>query len=544
MRTEWKLYQASEWETGKRAYFPLLDPDADKQIDSWTILKTRSDARKVFVNYGPLKTAVYEKARYAVGSAWLPEYIGADKDFGKAARDWLTKIWYYTGNLAGRKRNWWESLKIESRYLDVYGEIFIYKVRDKSGFPRYQHIAPHRIDNPRKDGQVDADGYITSGKYKGNKCLYGIISDDYGAVVAYSIRADKPEKDKIVPADQMIHLGDWEFIDQTRPISAIAHGILNCRDIMSTQANEKRAIEIASSISVLENNPLGGVDINDPVQYIRAYAGVVASDEGPSPPAPPGFQTPAPVRAYKWTDNGEYKYFKSGTGSDVRAFQFQRPAGEIKDFWDRLGRDAINFVWPFDLVGNPAGGSANNRTLWVRANGLTKDRQDKLYPAAKQRVLFALATAIDLGILPESEGWMEWDFSTPRKPSIDAGRDAQQDREDIKLGVKTWSDVHGELGTTTEIQAFRKAMDLVQMFKAKLAAEKAYEIMTGEQITLPDDYMFLLTPNGLAGQPGAEPGKETKEDSPDLDEGSTQDVKDDQKEAEEADKGGDEGQQE
>jgi Bacteriophage capsid protein len=534
MRTEWKLYQASEWETGKRTFYPLLDPDADRNIDQWTLLKLRSDARKVFVNYGPLKTAVHEKARYAVGDGWLPQYIGEDKDFGKAARDWLTKIWYYTGNVAGRKRDWWESLKVESRYLDIYGEIFIYKVRDKGGFPRYQHIAPHRIDNPRQNGQVDNDGYLTTGKYKGYKCLYGIISDDYGATVAYCVRAAKPEKDKIVPADQMIHCGDWEFVDQTRPISAIAHGILNCRDIISTQANEKRAIEIASSISVLENNPLGGVDINDPTQYIRAYSGVVASDEG-TPPTPPGFQTEQPVRAYKWTDNGEYKYFKSDSGSDVKAFQFQRPAGEIKDFWDRLGRDAINFVWPFDLISNPTGGSANNRTLWVRANGLTRDRQSKLYGPAKQRLLFALATAVDLKILPESEDWMEWDFSFPRKPSIDAGRDAQQDREDIKMGVKSWSDIHEELGTTTEVQAFRKAMDLVQMFSAKRAAEQAYEIMTGQAITLPDDYMFLLTPNGTAGQPGSEPGPQTEPEPVPPDKDTTE-----QEEAEETDKGGDE----
>ena len=101
MRTEWRLYQASEWEIGKRQYWPLLDPNADRQIDNWTILKIRSDARKAVVNYGPLKTAIYEKARYAVGDAWMPQYQGSDMAFGKAATKWFTDIWSRTGNLIG-----------------------------------------------------------------------------------------------------------------------------------------------------------------------------------------------------------------------------------------------------------------------------------------------------------------------------------------------------------------------------------------------------------------------------------------------------------
>src|SRR5246500_2246012 len=429
MRTEWRLYQASEWEIGKRQYWPLLDPNADRQIDTWTILKVRSDARKAFINYGPLKTAVYEKARYAVGDAWMPQYQGSDLAFGKAAAKWFTDIWSRTGNLIGPIRSWHDSLKLESRYLDIYGELFIYKVKDEDGLPRYQHIPPHRVDNPRSNKQTTVKGRLTGGPYRGNRCVYGIVLNDYGAPVAYSVLGNEPEQDMFIPADQMIWLADWEFVDQTRPISAIAHGILNVRDIMAIQGNEKRALEIASSISILENNPIGGIDINDPTVFTRMFPGVVGQAgqpvDGIQPPPYPGYQTGInletqetaaagtagqPLTPYMWLDNGTWKYFKAGSGSDVKAFQFNRPQESVKDFLDRLGRDAINFIWPFDLIANPNGGSANNRTLWVRANALTKDRQNKLYGAAKQRLLYAIAVAMELGILPESDDWMAWDF--------------------------------------------------------------------------------------------------------------------------------------
>ena len=121
---------------------------------------------------------------------------------------------------------------------------------------------------------------------------------------------------------------------------------------------------------------------------------------------------------------------------------------------------------------------------------------------------------------------MEFEFSLPRKPSIDAGRDAQQDREDLKAGIRTWSDIHAELGTDTETQAFRKAMDLVAMLRSKRLAEQMLLEETGEKIILPDSYMFQFTPNATAAssstaaaepgteptsEPGAEPGAEPAE---------------------------------
>jgi len=501
MRTEWRLYSASEWEQGKRTYYPLLDPAADRHIDSWSITKLRSDSRKVFVNFGPLRTAVYERARYSVGHAWLPRFQGEDTDWGKAASKWLTDIWYQTGNLAGPNWNFWESLMIESRYLDVFGEIFIYKVIDADGFPRYQHIPPYRIDVPRGTNSIDSEGKLRSGPYAGFKCTYGVIQNEAGTAVAYSVRGQDSESDRIIPAEELLHLGQWEFVDQTRPISNIAHGILDIRDSMAVQSNEKRALEIASAIAVLESNPLGGIDVNDPTTFVQMRANRVGMPiENPAPPQEPGYQTdPTPLQAYKYSDQGEYKYFKAGSGSDVKAFQFERPSSGVTNFLDRLGRNCINFIFPYDLIMQPnTQNSGATRSLWVRANNLVRERQIKLYPAVKQRVLFALSRAIELGILPENEDWMDWEFSLPRKPSIDAGRDAQQDREDLKAGIRTWTDIHAELGTDTETQAFRKAMDLVAMLEAKRTAEQIYFKKTGEQIILPDSYMFQFTPNATA----------------------------------------------
>jgi hypothetical protein len=528
MRSQFRLFQASEVEQGKRPYYPINAEDSDSNIDGWTLLKLRNDARRVYANYGPLKNAVHTRASYAVGSAWLPIYQGANTAWGKQATNWLTKIWYQTGNIVGPTRNWWDSLQMESRALDVAGEIFVLKFRDADGFPRFQHIPAHRVANPRKPGVIDKD-IVATGKYKGNRCIYGIVVDEYAKPIAYNVLGASPDKDKFFPADQMIHLGEWQWCDQTRPVSAISHGILDARDCRDVLDNEKRALTIASSISVLETNPLGAVDVNDPTNFIRMDANPALNTA--DAPLAPGFETQGALRATQFKDNGEYKYLKAETGSSIQAFQFKRPDGSVTEFLDRLGRNCTNLIFPYDLINNPSSTGSATRSLWTQANNLVEQRQLRLYPAAKQRLLFAIAQAIEIGILDYDESWMEFEFTSPKKPSIDASRNSASDINDIKMGVQSWSDIHGSLGTDTATVAFRKAMDVVEFLKAKKMAQDLYKQDTGETISIPDDYMFNLFPNGsplpqdstVSGTGTVAPPDSTDPDDSDLEAADEQD---------------------
>jgi hypothetical protein len=120
---------------------------------------------------------------------------------------------------------------------------------------------------------------------------------------------------------------------------------------------------------------------------------------------------------------------------------------------------------------------------------------------------------MELGILPESDDWMAWDFNFPRKPSIDAGRDAAADLNDVKMGVKSWSDIWGELGTDAPTAAFRKALDVAELLKAKKAVEEMLTAEFGEPVTIPDSYMFSLSPNPTTqtDAPGVDEGAEPSE---------------------------------
>jgi len=68
---------------------------------------------------------------------------------------------------------------------------------------------------------------------------------------------------------------------------------------------------------VLESNPIGGIDINDPTQFVRLEANRVGTQiENPIPPVPPGYQTdPTPVVPYKYSDNGEFMKCDTNCGN-------------------------------------------------------------------------------------------------------------------------------------------------------------------------------------------------------------------------------------
>ena len=93
---------------------------------------------------------------------------------------------------------------------------------------------------------------------------------------------------------------------------------------------------------------------------------------------------------------------------------------------------------------------------------------------AGDRLIFC-GDAINRGLLPPMEGW--WKISTvpPKRVTVDAGREAQQNRADVEMGLKTLSDHFAELGADFGEEIERRAAD------AKLILETAtkYDVPVG-----------------------------------------------------------------
>lgn len=86
--------------------------------------------------------------------------------------------------------------------------------------------------------------------------------------------------------------------------------------------------------------------------------------------------------------------------------------------------------------------------------------------------LWVIGHAISIGKLEAVENWTEVNFTTPRRVTVDAGREAMQNRADVEAGLKTLTDHFAELGMDIHEEVENRAREM------KLIAEtaKKYDI--------------------------------------------------------------------
>ena len=82
---------------------------------------------------------------------------------------------------------------------------------------------------------------------------------------------------------------------------------------------------------------------------------------------------------------------------------------------------------------------------------------------------YVLGTAIANGDLPSNDNWYKVNWVTPRRVSVDAGRESAANQKDVEMGLKTLSDAYAELGMDYRQEVRRRAAD------AKLINDTAAE---------------------------------------------------------------------
>jgi hypothetical protein len=65
-------------------------------------------------------------------------------------------------------------------------------------------------------------------------------------------------------------------------------------------------------------------------------------------------------------------------------------------------------------------------------------------------ISYAIAKFMKLGLLEYNDEWYKWDFTMPPSLTIDYGREAQADREDVKAGLQSAADVTSKYGKSEE----------------------------------------------------------------------------------------------
>lgn len=434
--TGWRFMEAVDQD----GTVPLINGtprDFDKDVPLYDRNVLVQASRRLYANCGIVKAAD-DKATYAVGNGWDPLFLGKDKDWGRQASDWLKQKYFPISDVRGGIYDFKTNLHLDSVNIDVSGDFGILSVRAPSGWPMTQRVPSHRIDScGASEGKP-----LETGKYQGLIIRQGVIYNAFGRAVGYRIRTDDEAGYQDVSARDFFFCMDPAWYDQGRGVPAYAHAIKDLLSLKSAHGFEAMAMNILSAIGLIEENETGGPD---PTEMFRNEAINSGNTTGPAP-------AKQDLPFVKTMFGGLVRFFRSQTGSKLSTLQHSRPGPNWESFWNRIVKMACAGTgWPYELLWNLSSlGGAALRSALGRANRAVQDRQNLLRPAAKWEVQRAIAAAIELGELPFSPDWWRWDFVMPPALTVDAGRDAQQDREDYKLKITTLEDILAPEGKTVE----------------------------------------------------------------------------------------------
>lgn len=404
--------------------------DSRKTLNKWARETLLGYARTLFVNFGQIKGAVTDLARYSVGKGIRPQSHAKTRaaEYEQFFNDWATNADF------GGQYTFWGMQKLASIRMDVDGDIGFNLVNGENNWPYLQAIEGHRIKGPKQDENI-FDGVV--------------ISPRTGRPAAYMV--SEGEKFKRIPAANFVLVSAPNRVNQYRGITALEHAVTEIWDVADILSYEKVGVKMRSAIGAVVTTEGGTVD--DGTDLVKT--GYTASD----------------------TKDVPWSTFSAGTiphlkpGESITDLGTNRPSLETQHFLEMLMRQAsVGLGLPFEFVWDPTkAGGANQRAVLAKADRVFMERACLIDERLNSRVwTWVIAKAIKRGDVGPDEDWWRTTWQHPKRITVDVGREAKEAREDIKYGTKTLAEDASERGQDwVEIRQQREAetSDLLERSK-------------------------------------------------------------------------------
>lgn len=428
-----------------------------------------SDARWIAEAFPLVQEAVQQKAEYVGAAGWFPEFTGRDAAWGATASPLLNTA-LEISDVRGDLFDWDDQWEIVGRLWDIDGGSFqLFTETPETGFPQIQNIEAHRIGTRGYGfnqivGDKDASTWITDtdgtkrqiwGAYRGQRILNGIIYNSAGREVAYRVLGATPDLDRDVSAMDMQHICQPRWFSEGRPVPSIAYAVLDWYDVKETREFERLSQKVNSALTLVESN-----------------------ESGEAPAIPRMGDGPATLKV-----NGEpqeqvlfgglVRYIKNG--GNLKAHESSRPS----DGWQKFDRTIVagafyGMGWRIEMMDLSLLGGAGVRGFQDNINMKILHRHRKQKPFALRAIRRTVAKLIKRGDLPESSDWFKWDIPAPPEFTVDAGRNAQQDRDNIRFGIDSTAHVIRRASGMNHQQVLRAEAQYI-VDKKQIAAEFGLE---------------------------------------------------------------------
>lgn len=408
---------AKEPQDGRRT--SVIVADGRDELSGADRLKIISAARALVRNFGFAREQVNAMEIYAVGDGITPQAATESPEWNAAIERLWNELFAPRADLSGRF-SFAKLTRLACRALDTDGEIFFVWASSPSGLPRLKVFEAHRISQRTNEQERIFDG-IRFGK-DGTPKGY-IFLDDFGTETE-------------IAASYVFHVFIAERVSDAHGTPQIQHSIPSLRDASDLLKSEKRAVlqmnEMTWSITS-DKNELG------------ASSGDFVFGNTPNG----GTDPEALKRIY-----GGGKIAKLLPGEKLERVNIDRPSATFSGFLDYTLRDASLGNVPYEFVSDSSKiGGAGVRLVVGRAARVFARRQQELIetflkPVWERFVFWAVANKR----IEDRADMLAVEWACPRSVTVDAGREAANDRADMEAGLISKRDLFAMRGMRYEAE--------------------------------------------------------------------------------------------
>ena len=366
-------------------------------------------------NSGHIRGILKDLKVYGIGKGIYPSAKSDNHEWNKEAENFFFR-WARHCDITNRY-SWRECQAMILRSLVVDGEVFVIKTFNSFGVPKIQIIESHRLMSPST---------ATT-----ERIIDGIEFDRYGRAKNYYFLIGEHSNTTKVPASAVLHIFDAERISQSRAYPQIQHSINDVIDRKEILALEKKKVKSISDIVHILKGGQGMLDGDYKVD-------VGNRSEGTS------------TETMNRILGG--KNIRIDPDESIDVHQSNVPSPTFAGFLTELDRSGSLGVLPYEFVVDPSKiGGASVRLVASKTQRYIDDITQTIDERFNDAIwFFVIGWAIDSGLLPAENWWWYCSWTHPRKLTVDAGREEQQNRANVEMGLKTLEESFAECGLDFE----------------------------------------------------------------------------------------------